>query len=728
MLYYNSRVDTCQSPLDVVLSRLKGVRRSGKQWTALCPAHDDRHQSLSISEGRDGRVLLKCHAGCDAQAIVRAIGLELRDLFPPTKHKPRAERTSERKPTRVFEIRDVDGKLVALHERYDKPDGKRFGWKLPNGQTGLGGLSTKALPLYGSEKLRHWPGDALVVLCEGEKAAQALLDAGIPALGTVCGASTTPERSVLRPLAGRRVVLWPDNDDAGRAHMSRIAALLLELGADVKWFEWPEAPSGGDAADYIARNGDVHKLQELLASAPEWKPAPAVSYEELRATFSKWLYLSDDTPLRFILCAVIANRLPGDPFWAFLVAPSGSAKTELLNALTGLEFVRPLDQLTTNTFLSGKQRKDPNASLLLRVPNGTIFLMRDFTSVLEMHTERRAEIFAQLRKIYDGHLTKCTGEVGESAELHWEGKVGLIAGVTPAIEGYRAFANTLGERFLYYYLPVSDRNAAAQRALRNRENLRAMREELRQAVKSFLDGLPIPEHVEMGQDIGRWIVHIADFVSVARTGVSRDHYSSTRDILDLPDPEVPTRLAQQLGALACAHAVLCGRACVTPDDLDLVAQTALACIPTRRRLIIKTLVEAQTDMETSAIAEKLDLPTATVRRDLEDLTALKLAKRTKVGSGQADLWEATDLAVLGWLALTQAGKRVTVQNPVLDVREGTLSEKPRCECTGESIEEGEGLCLVRGFSDKVAGPASGTQKPTFTQMPDEDSDDEDGPF
>jgi hypothetical protein len=306
--------------------------------------------------------------------------------------------------------------------------------------------------------------------------------------------------------------------------------------------------------------------------------------------------------------------------------------------------------------------------------------------------------------------------------------VGLIAGVTPAIEGYRAFANTLGERFLYYYLPVSDRTAAAQRALSNRESLRAMREELRQAVKRFVDGLTIPEHVEMGQDIERWIVHVADFVSVARTGVSRDHYSSTRDILDLPDPEIPTRLAQQLGALACAHAVLCGRACVTQDDLDLVAQTALACIPTRRRLIIKTLVEAQASMETSAIAEKLDLPTATVRRDLEDLTALKLAKRIKVGEGKADLWESTDLAVLGWLALTQAGKRVTVQNPVLDAREGTLSEKPVSACKGEVTEGGESLCLVPGFSDKVTGPASGTQKPTLTHLPDDDPDDEEIPF
>jgi hypothetical protein len=58
-------------------------RRCGDTWTALCPAHDDRRPSLSIREGRDGRVLLKCWAGCDTAAVLRALGLHWADLFPP---------------------------------------------------------------------------------------------------------------------------------------------------------------------------------------------------------------------------------------------------------------------------------------------------------------------------------------------------------------------------------------------------------------------------------------------------------------------------------------------------------------------------------------------------------------------------------------------------------------------------------------------------------------------
>lgn len=59
-----------------------GGKRSGKGWIARCPAHDDKHPSLSITEVDDGKVLINCHAGCHAADVVAAIGLELKDLFP----------------------------------------------------------------------------------------------------------------------------------------------------------------------------------------------------------------------------------------------------------------------------------------------------------------------------------------------------------------------------------------------------------------------------------------------------------------------------------------------------------------------------------------------------------------------------------------------------------------------------------------------------------------------
>jgi hypothetical protein len=71
----------------LLLSRLDGVRRTGRGWSARCPAHDDHSASLSIAEADDGRVLIHCFAGCAAADVVAAVDLSLAHLFA---EKPRA--------------------------------------------------------------------------------------------------------------------------------------------------------------------------------------------------------------------------------------------------------------------------------------------------------------------------------------------------------------------------------------------------------------------------------------------------------------------------------------------------------------------------------------------------------------------------------------------------------------------------------------------------------------
>jgi hypothetical protein len=77
------------------------------RWQARCPgplhAHGDRHPSLRISEGRDGRVLVKCFAGCKIESICAAAGLAMSDLFTERRIQrestPPIVRTIERKIT-----------------------------------------------------------------------------------------------------------------------------------------------------------------------------------------------------------------------------------------------------------------------------------------------------------------------------------------------------------------------------------------------------------------------------------------------------------------------------------------------------------------------------------------------------------------------------------------------------------------------------------------------------
>jgi hypothetical protein len=52
---------------------LRGGRKSGRQWVACCPAHNDREPSLSIGQGDDGRVLIHCFAGCGQEEVINAL-------------------------------------------------------------------------------------------------------------------------------------------------------------------------------------------------------------------------------------------------------------------------------------------------------------------------------------------------------------------------------------------------------------------------------------------------------------------------------------------------------------------------------------------------------------------------------------------------------------------------------------------------------------------------------
>lgn len=65
-----------------ILSRLNKVKVCGDRYMARCPAHPDEDPSLSLSIGREGRIIMRCFAGCKAQQIMSAIRLPFTMLFP----------------------------------------------------------------------------------------------------------------------------------------------------------------------------------------------------------------------------------------------------------------------------------------------------------------------------------------------------------------------------------------------------------------------------------------------------------------------------------------------------------------------------------------------------------------------------------------------------------------------------------------------------------------------
>ena len=299
-------------PVDKLLEAVDAYEKRTNGLWCVCPAHDDHDPSLHVAEGKDGKVLFVCRAGCHQEDVLAALerrGLRKRDLFvgdgsdhvpaPPRNGRDRREerpgppkgyQSGRGRLVGAHPIKDAAGRLVATHERYEGPSGKRFLWKLPDGKYSKGGeIRPTALPLYGSERLADWPEEHGVVVVEGEKSADALRERGVPALGTVTGANGTHDAEALKVLTGRRVVLWPDNDHAGREHMRRMAERLTEIATEVRWYEWEGAPEKGDAADHPAITGagreGISRLACELRDAPVWEPperSEAIPHVEAR--------------------------------------------------------------------------------------------------------------------------------------------------------------------------------------------------------------------------------------------------------------------------------------------------------------------------------------------------------------------------------------------------------------------------------------------------------------
>ena len=168
-----------------------------------------------------------------------------------------------------YDIKDVDGKVVAVHVREDMPSGhKNIWWEGPDGKMGLNGRAVTSVPLYGIDELATADPDEPVVVTEGEKSRDALKANGFLAVATVTGARTTHVLDAFKPLLGRRVFLWPDNDDDGRSHMLRNRSRLREIGhTDILELNWPDAPAKGDAADFFTLGGTREKLADMIAAA-----------------------------------------------------------------------------------------------------------------------------------------------------------------------------------------------------------------------------------------------------------------------------------------------------------------------------------------------------------------------------------------------------------------------------------------------------------------------------
>jgi hypothetical protein len=243
------------------LVRIQGGHKTGPNKAMVnCVGHDDHTPSMS-AEIRNGKLLVKCFAGCSQEAVIRA--LKDRGLWPE----------NERRPHRLaVEVGDVDPKVGTVVATYDYTDAtgellyrilrfnpKDFRPRRPDGQGGwiAKGPSQEELVLYRMTEVAEAP---IIFVCEGEKDCESLRGHGFVATTPAFGARYPWQPQFTEALVGREVILVPDNDAAGQQHLADVARALLGKAARLRWLHYDGVK---DISEWFAKG---HSELELIAA------------------------------------------------------------------------------------------------------------------------------------------------------------------------------------------------------------------------------------------------------------------------------------------------------------------------------------------------------------------------------------------------------------------------------------------------------------------------------
>jgi hypothetical protein len=248
-----------------VLDAFDVVSSEGNQYQIRCPAHEDRSPSMVATVTDDGKkMLLHCRAGCTNEEIIEAAGLEMRQLFAPEngtpQHRPKIKQVygySDENGDELFQVVRMEPK--SFRQRH-KVDGE-WVWSMKGVRRVL-----FCLPLILDQP--SWP----VVICEGEKDCLRIIATGAKVVPTTnAGGAGKWQDDFAWFLAGRRVAIIPDTDDAGRKHAAQVVGSLIMHGVgSVRVVELPSDCS--DSSDFLDKHS-VEDFVQLMKSAPEWRSA-----------------------------------------------------------------------------------------------------------------------------------------------------------------------------------------------------------------------------------------------------------------------------------------------------------------------------------------------------------------------------------------------------------------------------------------------------------------------
>ena len=250
-------------------------KQEGKEIKFLCPAHDDTNPSAFYNTEKKVWHCKACGASGGYIDLAKHLDIEL-----PKLPKPQRFRT-----VATYDYHNQEGNILFHVDRLENGLEKRFAQRLA-GEKKAGLKGKKFDVIYNlPEVLKAIASNLLVFPVEGEKDVETLRELRFVATCNPMGAGKwhvgviRGGKDYSKWLENSCLVLIPDNDDAGKEHILKIAETLRNI-KNLRVVFLPNLPEKGDITDWINMGHTAEELKELVEKAPQWTPEKTQSPSE----------------------------------------------------------------------------------------------------------------------------------------------------------------------------------------------------------------------------------------------------------------------------------------------------------------------------------------------------------------------------------------------------------------------------------------------------------------
>jgi hypothetical protein len=429
-----------------------------------------------------------------------------------------------------------------------------------------------------------------------------------------------------------------DKKSRSEAELSLVCR-LVQLGLDkeqifrtmasCKLGKWQEANVGYRELTY-------RKAIELITTE-RLKQSTNPTLQDLYLVYKKWLYIEDTKRIDIVLATYLTQYLEGTPIWLLLVGNSGDGKTEQIMALEECENFKILHKFTARTLVSGMKDVPDLAPEL----NGQVVVIPDMAQILQLSPQDKAEVWAQLRDLYDGFAGVASG-TGKRASYK-DLRVTLMGCSTPKIDSQILVHQDLGTREMIYRTEDIENEFELMRmAMSNESQEKKMKRELRDITKNFMKDKRVVLRELTAEEVLE-LENLALFIAQSRATAEYDSY--TDELRNFVYPERPTRVIKQLKRIYLALLSL-EENYATGRAFTILWHLAKSCaFPIRisifEHFIREFINDSQTRVySTSKIANTLLIGKRTAKRELSILWNMGILKKTEVEEGNR--WQTTE--------------------------------------------------------------------------------------